>query len=130
MSIKSKNKVSVNYSMSGMSDIVFLLLIFFMLTSTMLAPNALKLLSPQKGQTVTTTFKIPVIELGSDGKISLDGRIIAFENLELLLLNKLAGQEEPTVKFIIDGKATVKETVNVMNVAAKNNIKVVLKEKY
>ena len=129
MGIRSKNKVSVNYSMSGMSDIVFLLLIFFMLTSTMLAPNALKLLSPQKGQTVTTTVKIPVIELASGGKISLDGRIIAFENLELLLLNKLAGQAEPTVKFIIEGKATVKETVNVMNVAAKNNIKVVLKEK-
>ena len=129
MGIRSKNKVSVNYSMSGMSDIVFLLLIFFMLTSTMLAPNALKLLSPQKGQTVITTVKIPVIELKSDGKISLDGRVIAFENLELLLLNKLAGQAEPTVKFIIEGKATVKETVNVMNVAAKNNIKVVLKEK-
>ena len=129
MGIRSKNKVSVNYSMSGMSDIVFLLLIFFMLTSTMLAPNALKLLAPQKGQVIVTTVKIPVIELKSDGKISLDGRIIAFENLELLLLNKLKGQEEPTVSFIIEGKATVKETVNVMNVAAKNNIKVVLKEK-
>ncbi len=129
MGIRSKNKVSVNYSMSGMSDIVFLLLIFFMLTSTMLAPNALKLLAPQKGQVIVTTVKIPVIELKSDGKISLDGRIIAFENLELLLLNKLKGQEEPTVSFIIEGKATVKATVNVMNVAAKNNIKVVLKEK-
>lgn len=115
--------------MSGMSDIVFLLLIFFMLTSTMLAPNALKLLSPQKGQVIVTTVNIPVIELKSDGKISLDGRIIAFENLELLLLNKLKGQEEPTVSFIIEGKATVKATVNVMNVAAKNNIKVVLKER-
>lgn len=115
--------------MSGMSDIVFLLLIFFMLTSTLIAPNALKLLFPQKGQTAITIRHIPVIELKSDGKISLDGRIIAFENLEILLLNKLEGQAEPTVTFIIEGQATVRETVNVMNIAAKNNIKVVLKEK-
>ena len=129
MSIRSKHKVNVNYSMSGMTDIVFLLLIFFMLTSTLIAPNALKLLFPQKGQTAITIKHIPVIELKSDGKVSLDGRIIAFENLEALLINKLAGQEEPTVSFIIEGKATVRETVNVMNIAAKNSIKVVLKEK-
>ncbi|MCK4921545.1 MAG: biopolymer transporter ExbD [Bacteroidales bacterium] len=129
MRIRSKHKVSVNYSMSGMSDIVFLLLIFFMLTSTLIAPNALKLLFPQQGQTAITIRHIPIIELKSDGKVSLDGRIIAFENLEVLLINKLVGQEDPTVTFIIEGKATVRETVNVMNIAAKNNIKVVLKEK-
>ncbi|MCF8381882.1 MAG: biopolymer transporter ExbD [Bacteroidales bacterium] len=129
MSIRSKHKVNVNYSMSGMTDIVFLLLIFFMLTSTLIAPNALKLLFPQKGQAVVTTTHIPVIELYSDGKVALDGRIIAFENLESLLISKLAGQADPTVSFIIEGNATVKETVNVMNIAAQNNIKVVLKEK-
>ena len=46
MRIKSRNKVNVNFSMSGMTDIVFLLLLFFMLTSTLIAPNALKLLIP------------------------------------------------------------------------------------
>ena len=114
--------------MSGMTDIVFLLLIFFMLTSTLLAPNALKLLFPQRGETVTSTQVIPVVELKPDGRITLDGRTIAFENLETLLLGKLAGQSEPTVTFIIEGKATVRESVRVMNIAAKNNIKVVLKE--
>ena len=46
MSLRSKNKVSANFSMSSMTDIVFLLLIFFMLTSTLVSPNALKLLLP------------------------------------------------------------------------------------
>ncbi|MBE0655722.1 MAG: biopolymer transporter ExbD [Bacteroidales bacterium] len=128
MSIRSKHKVSLTFSMSGMTDIVFLLLIFFMLTSTLLAPNALKLLFPQRGETVTSTQVIPVVEIKPDGKITLDGRTIAFENLETLLLGKLAGQSEPTVTFIIEGKATVRESVRVMNIAAKNNIKVVLKE--
>ncbi|MFW5877823.1 MAG: ExbD/TolR family protein [bacterium] len=115
--------------MPGMTDIVFLLLIFFMLTSTLVAPNALKLLLPQRGQTVETTGSIPVVEIKQNGQVALDGRIIAFENLETLLLSKLAGQPEPTVTFIVEGKATIKESVKVMNIAAKNSIKVVLKEK-
>jgi biopolymer transport protein ExbD len=115
--------------MSGMTDIVFLLLIFFMLTSTLIAPNALKVLFPQRGQTVQTESVIPVVEIKPDNQIALDGRIIAFENLETLLLSRLAGQPDPTVTFIIENDATVKESVRVMNIAARNNIKVVLKEK-
>ena len=114
--------------MSGMTEIVFLLLIFFMLTSTLIAPNALKLLFPQRGQTAVSEKQIPLIEIRSDGDIELDGRIIAFENLETLLLTKLQGDPEPTVSFIIQGQAKLKETVKVMNVAARNNIKVVIKQ--
>lgn len=129
MAIKTKHKASLNFSMSGMTDIVFLLLIFFMLTSTLVAPNALKLLFPQRGQTVEVPQTIPVVEIKQNGQVALDGRIIAFENLETLLLSKLAGQTDPTVTFIIEGKATIKESVRVMNIAAENSIKVVLKER-
>ena len=76
-----------------------------------------------------TPKSIPVVEIKQNGQVALDGRIIAFENLETLLLSKLAGQPEPTVTFIVEEKATIKESVKVMNIAAKNNIKVVLKEK-
>lgn len=118
----------MSFSMSGMTDIVFLLLIFFMLTSTLIAPNALKLLFPQSGNTVAVEKVVPVIRINPEGNIRLDGRTVAFENLETLLLNKLAGQAEPTVTFIVNPKTTIKESVKVMNIAAKNNIKVVLKE--
>ena len=100
-----------------------------MLTSTLVAPNALKILFPQRGQTVEVPQTIPVVEIKQNGQVALDGRIIAFENLETLLLSKLAGQPEPTVTFIIEGQATIKESVRVMNIAARNNIKVVLKER-
>ena len=128
MGIRSKSKVSNAFSMSGMTDIVFLLLIFFMLTSTLIAPNALKLLFPQGGQTVSTGDEIPVIELNSSGDIKLDGRTVAFENLEVLLVNKLSGQTDPAITLIAERGANVKESVQVMNVAAKNNYKVILKE--
>ena len=46
MRLRGRNKINVNFNMSSMTDIVFLLLIFFMLTSTLVSPNALKLLLP------------------------------------------------------------------------------------
>ena len=59
MAIKSRNKLDVAFNSSSMSDLVFLLLIFFMLTSTLVAPNAIKLMLPSSSsktmakQTVT-----------------------------------------------------------------------------
>lgn len=126
MNLKSKNKISVNFSMSGMTDIVFLLLIFFMLTSTLVAPNALKLLLPQAGQTSSTESLIPQVLLRSDGRIMVDGRNIIFEQLEAVLLSKTSGNPEPAIRLITGQGVTVKETVRIMNVAAKLDIQVVL----
>lgn len=114
--------------MSGMTDIVFLLLIFFMLTSTLLAPNALKLLFPQKGQNIVTSQRIPEVRLTADGSIFLDNNKVAFENLEVLLAARLEGQTDPSITLITDAKASVKESVRIMNIAANREYKIVLKE--
>jgi biopolymer transport protein ExbD len=129
MIIRSKNKVSSAFSMSGMTDIVFLLLIFFMLTSTLIAPNALKLLMPQGTQVQTTPQAIPLIELSAEGIILLDGRIIAYENLEPLLVARLNSMSDPAITLVTDRNASLKESVGIMNIAAKHNYKVVLKER-
>ena len=126
MNLRSKNKISTNFSMSGMTDIVFLLLIFFMLTSTLLAPNALKLLLPQTGQVSTKDTSVPEIVLLKDGRIVMDGRNIAFEQVESLLSGRISGQPEPALRLITTQGVTVKETVRVMNVAAKLDVQVVL----
>jgi biopolymer transport protein ExbD len=128
MALQSKNRVNVNFSMSGMTDIVFLLLIFFMLTSTLLAPNALKLLFPQKGQNIVTSQRIPEVRLTADGNIFLDNNKVAFENLEILLAARLEGQADPSITLITDRKASVKESVKIMNIAANREYKIVLKE--
>ena len=112
--------------MSGMTDIVFLLLIFFMLTSTLLAPNALKLLLPQAGQVSTKDTSVPEIILLKDGRIIMDGRNIAFEQVESLLSGRVSGQSDPALRLITTQGVTVKETVRVMNVAAKLDVQVVL----
>jgi biopolymer transport protein ExbD len=127
MRIKSRNKVQVSFSMSGMTDIVFLLLLFFMITSTMIAPNALKLLLPQQGQQVAgISESVPEVLLQSSGIISIDGRTVSLEELASILNRKLSGLNDPTFKLITASNVNVKETVSVMNVAVKGNYKVVL----
>ena len=126
MNLRSRNKVSVNFSMSGMTDIVFLLLIFFMLTSTLIAPNALKLLLPQSGQAVSTNTSVPRIVLQSNGRILVDGRSVSFEQLEAVIRSRTAGQTEPAIHLITGQGVTVKETVGIMNLAAQLDVQVVL----
>jgi biopolymer transport protein ExbD len=113
--------------MSGMTDIVFLLLLFFMITSTMIAPNALKLLLPQQGQTVAGVAEsVPEVLLQSTGIISIDGSTVGLEELASILNRKLSGLNDPTFKLVTAANVNVKETVSVMNVAVKGNYKVVL----
>jgi len=126
MRIKTRNKVNVSFSMSGMTDIVFLLLLFFMITSTMIAPNALKLLLPQQGNSTENPRGIPEVRLMGEGIIYLDGSIISIEEMEPALIQKLSGINDPVFKLITTENVTVKETVAVMSAAAKNNLKVVL----
>jgi biopolymer transport protein ExbD len=126
MRIKTRNKVEVSFSMSGMTDIVFLLLLFFMITSTMIAPNALKLLLPQQGQTAGSSEVIPEVRLMGEGIIYLDGTEVSIGEMESSLKEKLAGKNDPSFKLVTSQDVTVKETVAVMSTAAKNNLKVVL----
>lgn len=115
--------------MSGMTDIVFLLLIFFMLTSTLIAPNALKMLLPSRGQvTVQTESQIPTITIHSGSRITIDGRTISLNELGPILENKLTGIQDPTIKVVTGPSVSVGDAVQIMNVAAERNYTVVLKQ--
>ncbi len=115
--------------MSGMTDIVFLLLIFFMLTSTLIAPNALKMLLPSRGQvTIQSDSQIPTVTIHSGSRITVDGRTVSLEELGIILETKLSGIQDPTIKVITSPSVTVGEAVQIMNVAAERNYTVVLKQ--
>jgi len=115
--------------MSGMTDIVFLLLIFFMLTSTLIAPNALKMLLPSRGTPeMQTENRIPTVTIHSNTRIEVDGQTVQFENLALILESRLADQPDPTIKVVTSPQVSVGDAVRIMNVAAKRNYTVVLKQ--
>lgn len=129
MGIRSQNRISAEFSMSSMTDIVFLLLIFFMVTSTLIAPNALKLLLPNSNnQTQANPVASVSIKDNLNGTYSyaVGTTIMPFENIENELVKEVVGQEEPYVSLHVDKSVPMEEVVKVMNIAKKHEYKLIL----
>ena len=125
MSLRSRNKVSANFSMSSMTDIVFLLLIFFMLTSTLVSPNALKLLLPNS-KARTLEKQTLSVSITPEINYYIGDKQVAIENLEQELKLELAGQKEPAIVLHADKTVDIEYAVKVMDIAYRNKYKVVL----
>jgi biopolymer transport protein ExbD len=111
-----------------MSDVVFLLLIFFLITSTMISPNALKLLLPQSNSQVKAKALSSVSIRRGDPFFYLDGsaRPMQRSELESTLRAKLMGEDDPTISLHADKYCTLEEVVRVMNIAKDNRWKLIL----
>ncbi|SNZ01469.1 MULTISPECIES: ExbD/TolR family protein [Flagellimonas] len=123
MKLKGRNKVSPEFSMSSMTDIVFLLLVFFMLTSN--APNALDLLLPKAKGKSTNTQNVSVT-IDKNLKYFVNNEQISKEYIEIELKKALEGQEKPTIILRAEENVAIKEAVNVMDIANRNSYKVIL----
>lgn len=125
MDLRGRNKVSAEFSMSSMTDIVFLLLIFFMLTSTLVTTSALDLVLPKsKAQTVKRQDLTVVINAAGDFFVN-DARV-AENELERSLLRELAGKQDAVVILKADESVPTGTTVKVMDIAYRNRLKMVL----
>ncbi|SEM15928.1 outer membrane transport energization protein ExbD [Maribacter orientalis] len=123
MKLKGRNKVSPDFSMSSMTDIVFLLLVFFMLTAN--SPNALDLLLPKAKGKSTNTQNVSV-SIDKNLQYFVNDQRINGEYIEIELKKALAGQDNPTIILRAEESVAIKEAVNVMDIANKNNYKVIL----
>ena len=115
--------------MSSMTDIVFLLLIFFMVTSTLIAPNALKLLLPQSNNQ-TSAKAITTISITGNLKyyINDDGDLkrVRFAEIEPFLQNKYGtGNDDIYISLHADKKVPWEEVVKIMNIARRNKYKMI-----
>ncbi len=128
MALKTRNKISVNFSMSSMTDIVFLLLIFFMLTSTLVSPNALKLLLPSSSAKTLEKQTVSV-SITADLNYFVGTEPIDINNLSNILQEKLANETEPAIVLHVDKSVPIEYAVKVMDVANKMKIKLVLATK-
>ena len=109
--------------MSSMTDIVFLLLVFFLLTSN--APNALDLLLPKAKGKSTNTQNVSVT-IDKNLNYFVDNQQINGEYIEIELKKALEGQEKPTIILRAEESVAIREAVNVMDIANRNNYKVIL----
>ena len=119
MAIRTRNKLSAEFSMASMSDLVFLLLIFFMLTSTLVAPNAIKLLLPQSASK-TMAKQTVTVYINENYEYFVEENRFALEGIENELTTKLAGQVDGSVVLRANETVPVQFIVNVID--AVNNI--------
>tara|TARA_Y100000746_G_C15263785_1_gene350782 strand:+ start:15 stop:407 length:393 start_codon:yes stop_codon:yes gene_type:complete len=125
MGLRSRNKVNANFNMSSMTDIVFLLLIFFMLTSTLVSPNALKLLLPNS-KAKTLEKQTISISITKDINFYINDKAVSENTIEQelkLLVNK---EEEPAIILHTDKSVAIEHVVKVMDIAYRNKYKIVL----
>ncbi|MBT7240230.1 MAG: biopolymer transporter ExbD [Flavobacteriaceae bacterium] len=123
MKLKGRNKISPEFSMSSMTDIVFLLLIFFLLTSN--SPNALDLILPKAKGKTTNTQQVSV-SIDADLRYFLNEKLLEKSQLEAVLIQELSAQDAPTIILRAAESIAIKEAVFVMDVANRNQFKVIL----
>ena len=129
MAIKHGSKVDKSFSSSAMTDLMFLLLIFMLIATTLINPNALKLMLPKssnqlKDKAITT---VSIQQNGSSYNYYVElEQVKGIEGVERALQARLGGQEDPTVSLHCDKTVAIDEVVKVMNVAKDNNYKLIL----
>ena len=126
MNLKGRNKITPEFNMSSMTDIVFLLLIFFMIAST-LAKNldTIDVKLPQaKGK--TENRNTVSLTINTRSQFYLDSKQISKSRIERELIAKLKGSSTPAIVLRAEEKVPIDQVVYVMNIANQNSIKVVL----
>lgn len=131
MAFKRQTKSLHETAMSSMTDLVFLLLIFFLITSTLVNPNALKLLLPKSTGQVSAKATVSVSVKDWNNcqftyHINGDEQPVPFNEVEDDLVNLLQSDEDPTFSIYADESVPVKEIVALMNIAKRNHYKVIL----
>jgi biopolymer transport protein ExbD len=125
MALSQRNKISINFSSVGMTDVVFNLLIFFMLTSTLVHPSAIKLLLP-KGSNQTSAKPLTTVSITSDLNYFIEKQPVAFDQIESVLKQKLGSNPDIYISLHADKTVPFENVVKVLDIAQRNNYKLII----
>jgi biopolymer transport protein ExbD len=126
MNLRGRNRVSAEFNMSSMTDIVFLLLIFFMIASTtIVSNNALDLVLP-KSSGKSDEVKNVSVSVNKNLEYFIDKDKFAENALEEKLKSMLANQQDPTILLHVEEGVPIEKAVSVMDIAYRNKFKIVL----
>lgn len=128
MAIETKNKINASFSMASMSDLVFLLLIFFMLTSTLVAPNAIKLLLPSS-HSKTMAKQSLTVYINKAQNYYVDTTRVTASTLEQAIYSKISKDNQATIVVRADKTIPVQDLVNVIDAVNQINHKYKTKHK-
>jgi|TARA_B110000263_G_scaffold119196_1_gene103800 biopolymer transport protein ExbD len=122
MNLKPKNKINPLFSMSSMTDIIFLLLIFFMLTSTFVTPSGLPVSLPSSKSSTIIIQKVSVT-ITKDLRYFINDKEVELSNIEINLRDQI-GENEGLVVLHCDKEVPVEHLVNIAGIATSLEAKV------
>ena len=130
MNFRRRHKAEAEVSTESLNDIMFFLLLFFLIVSTLVNPNVIKLTLPSTKQGTSFQNKPKVVvEAGKDGKFSVNGAIVPFAALEQAISVELKRTGEKLIVLKIDNALSVQDLVDVLQLGDKLGVKMVLKTK-
>jgi len=128
MNLRSRSKVSAEVNMSSMTDLVFLLLIFFILASTLVTSSALDVILPKSGAQ-TVKKKNITLTVNEDLEFDINGTIVRYDQVETTLVaaaSKLNADEQAVVVLRADQSIPTGETVRILDIGYRNNMRMII----
>ncbi len=126
MKIGRKKHYDLEVFSSTMNDIMFFLMLFFLIISTLANPNVIKVLLPQSGTTDTYSKQDVTLTVNAAKEYFIDDRQVSFDMLEMELNNATASSTEKVVVLRADATLTIQDLVDVLQIGAKNHVRIVM----
>jgi biopolymer transport protein ExbD len=123
---RHRKRFEAEVGASSMSDIMFFLMLFFLIVSTLVNPSVIKLMLPKASSAQSFSKKSFSLEMSLDKQYSLDGQRITFEEIEPKLTAATTGIDEPTVVLRIDNGLSVQDLVDVLAIGNKLKVKMIM----
>ncbi|STZ70071.1 biopolymer transport protein ExbD [Myroides odoratus] len=126
MAIKRNKRFKAEIATSSLSDIMFFLLLFFLILSTLANPNVIKMMLPKAASNEKTNKQHLTISVTEDKRFFINKTEVSYEALEQTLLAELGGNTDQSVVIRIPFNSQIQELVDVLQIGVKNNIKFVI----
>jgi biopolymer transport protein ExbD len=126
MNLRRRHRVAPEVATASLNDIMFFLMLFFLITSTLVNPNVIKLLLPKASANKTLNKQPLTISVTKDFKYYINNKPVAYESLSSELASAIQGTSEPTAVLRVDRGITVQDLVNLLEIGTKLKIKMIL----
>lgn len=126
MPIRRNKRFEAEVATSSLSDIMFFLLLFFLIISTLANPNVIKMTLPKSKNNEKTNKQLVSLSVTEEKRYYLDKQEVAFDKLEAELLTKIGDNKEQAIVVRIPYNLQVQDLVDVLQIGVKNNLKFVI----
>ncbi|MBO3269686.1 MULTISPECIES: ExbD/TolR family protein [Hymenobacter] len=126
MNLTRRRKLSSHVETSSMNDIMFFLMLFFLIVSTMVNPNVIKLMLPNARSGKAVMKQTINVSVNANGEYFIDRQPVTAATLEQELGSRVQGQENTTVVLRVDSGLNVQKLVDVLEIGNRLKIKMVM----